>query len=426
VKVLVVGATGFIGRHLVRALAAAGHQVTGASRSRDALPDDCARHLPLDYTALPGGEELKRLVAGHEVVINAVGILRERGRQTFAALHDEGPRALFTACTQAGVPRIIQISALGADADAIARYHRSKHAADRFLMEQPGDQVILQPSLVYGPGGSSARLFEMMAALPVIPLPSGGRQRVQPVHVDDLVAGVVKLVEAPSPLRLVLAVTGPEPLSMREFLVQLRAAAFGRASAPTIGVPRLLMKWGAHLGQYLPGALLDPETLAMLERGNVANAAPFARWLGRMPRPVSEFVPQGERESRWTAASLAWLLPLLRMTVAFLWLIAAIVSMGPYPVDASLRLLRDIGIGSALAPVLLVGAIGVDLAFGILTLLPRRPRGLWWAQIAVVLGYTAIISWRLPELWLEPFGPVAKNVPILALLLLLNQLERRR
>jgi hypothetical protein len=75
---------------------------------------------------------------------------------------------------------------------------------------------------------------------------------------------------------------------------------------------------------------------------------------------------------------------------------------------------------------LLVGAIGTDLAFGAMTLLPWRPRWLWPAQIAVVLTYTLIITWRLPLLWLEPFGPVAKNLPILALLLLLQQLEERK
>ena len=116
----------------------------------------------------------------------------------------------------------------------------------------------------------------------------------------------------------------------------------------------------------------------------------------------------------------------LRPFVAELWLIAAIVSMGPYPVDASLQLLRDIGISSAMAPVLLVGAIGVNLAFGVLSLLPRRAPWLWSLQILVVVVYTIIISWRLPELWLEPFGPVAKNLPILVALLLLQLLERRR
>jgi uncharacterized protein YbjT (DUF2867 family) len=425
VKVLIVGATGFIGRALVRAFAAAGHELTCASRTRDGLPEECSGHVPLDYRSLPGPDELRRAVSGQDLVINAVGILRERGDQSFQALHDAGPKALFAACNAAGVRRVIQISALGAGPEAVSRYHRSKHAADQYLMSQPMDYVIVQPSLVYGAGGSSAQLFDLLASMPVIALPSGGRQRVQPVYIDDLVAAVLKLAETPGPLRLVLAAAGPEPLALSEFLAELRAA-LGRRRTFMISVPHPLMRLGAAIGRHLPDAMLDPETLAMLERGNVANVTAFTQWLGRAPRPVARFITAAERESRAWSAALSWLLPLLRISVAFMWLIAAIVSMGPYPVDASLRLLRDVGASPALAPVLLVGAIGVNFLFGILSLLPKRSRWLWTAQIAVVVAYTLIISWRLPELWLEPFGPVAKNLPILVMLLLLQQLEKRR
>ena len=263
-----MGATGFIGARLVRAFAAAGHEVSCASRSAQGLPEGCTRHVPLDYTALPNVEDLRRAVMGHDVVINAVGILRERGRQTFAALHDGGPRALFAACVAAGVPRVIQISALGAAPGAIARYHQSKHAADRYLMDQPVDWVVIQPSLVYGPGGGSARMFNLLASLPVIPLPAGGHQRVQPLHVDDLIGALLQLAGAPAPLRFVVPVAGPEPLSMREFLTGLRTA-LGRPKTLTLAVPGFLMRVAARIGDFLPGAMLDSETWAMLERGNV-------------------------------------------------------------------------------------------------------------------------------------------------------------
>lgn len=419
-----MGATGFIGSRLSRALIAAGHEVTGASRTADGLPPG-TRHVPFDYTRLPSSQDLRTLVAHHDVVINSVGILRSRGRQTFDALHDAGPRALFAACVAAGVRRVVQISALGAAPEAIARYHRSKEAADRFLMAQPIDWIVVRPSLVYGAGGNSTQLFDKLASMPVIPLPACGRQRVQPVHVDDLVAGLVKIIEDPAPQRRVLEVAGPEPLSMHEFLRALREALGGPRTfaAP---VPRWIMRLAARAGDYLPGALLDSETFGMLERGNVTNPAAFTQVLGRAPRPVARFIAPAERADRWSAASLDWLLPMMRIAVAVMWFLAAIVSMGPYPVEDSVQLLRDIGIAPALAPVLLMIAIGIDFAFGVLSLLPRRSRWLWAAQIAVVVGYTLIITWRLPALWLEPFGPVAKNIPILALLLLLWQLEKRR
>src|SRR5262245_37916891 len=117
--------------------------------------------------------------------------------------------------------------------------------------------------------------------------------------------------------------------------------------------------------------------------------------------------------------------PLLRAAVAAMWLIAAVVSVGLYPVADSLALLRSIGIPASLAPVALYGAAALDFAFGVLTLWPRRAPALWTLQIVVVLGYTLIITVKLPHLWLEPFGPVAKNLPILALLLALREIEKR-
>ena len=108
-----------------------------------------------------------------------------------------------------------------------------------------------------------------------------------------------------------------------------------------------------------------------------------------------------------------------------MWIIAGIVSLGPRSNDG-LELLRQVGASATLAPLLLVGAAIFDIALGILTLLPRRKPLLWTAQILLVLLYTVIISAFLPELWLEPFGPVAKNVPILVVLLLLRQIEERR
>lgn len=421
-KVLLVGATGFIGSRLAEALRARSHHVRCASRRRPRVA--CDDWVEIDYTRLPGALVLQSAVAGCDVVINAVGILREGGRQTFRALHDAGPRMLFDACVAAGVPRVVQISALGASADALSRYHQSKHEADSHLMDTSLDWAIVQPSLVYGAGGTSARLFDTLASLPVTPLPAGGAQRVQPVHVDDLVTAVCHLAEAPAPLRQVVPVAGPAAMPLRDFLAGLRAA-LEAPSAFAIPVPRILMIAAARVGDHFPGMMLDSETWGMLERGNTGDPAPLRQWLGREPRPVSRFIPAADAAAHWRAAALEWLLPLLRIAVAFMWFMAAFVSLGPYPVADSLALLQRIGASAGFAPILLMGAVIFDFALGILSLWPRRPRWLWSAQIALVILYTVIITVKLPVLWLEPFGPVAKNIPILALLLLLHQLDRR-
>jgi nucleoside-diphosphate-sugar epimerase len=423
VRVLIAGFGGFIGAHLARACAAAGHEVVCAGRT----PGECVprgQPLRLDFAAPPPRDELTKQLRDIDVVVNAVGILRPRGNQTFEALHVRGPRELFEAAEAAGVRRVIQISALGAEASALSAYHRSKAEADRALTALEVDWAIVMPSLVYGPGGASARLFDLLASLPLIPLPAGGRQRIRPIHIADLTTAMLRLIEAPGELRCIVPAVGAEPTTLADFLRSLRAS-MGLRPAIAFSVPRALMSVAARLGDYLPGAYLSRETFGMLERGNVGDPREITRLLGRPPLPVSAFVNRASQSEVRRQAVFGWIAPLLRLSVAFMWIIAGIVSLGPHSGD-SLELLRQIGAPAALVPVLLVGAAIFDLLLGVLTLWPRRNPVLWTAQILLVLLYTAIISVFLPELWLEPFGPVAKNVPILALLLLLQQVEDRR
>lgn len=422
-RVLIAGASGFIGARLARTCAAAGHEVIVGGRPPVAETPD-TRRLTLDYAASADPDVLARELRGIDVVVNAVGILRPRGTQTFEALHVRGPITLFEAAAIAGVRRIIQISALGAEAHAVSAYHRSKSEADRALMAMPVDWAVVMPSLVYGPGGASAELFDTLASLPVIPLPAGGTQRIQPVHIDDLVSALLRLIESPMELRCVIQVVGAEPTTLGDFLRSLRAA-LGLRPARAVAVPRPMIATAASLGDHLPGAFLTRETWGMLEHGNVGDPRALTRLLGRPPMPVSAFVDPAGRSRARREAVLGWIAPLLRLGVAFMWLIAGIVSLGPQSGE-SLELLRKIGVPASAAPALLAGAAISDIVLGILTLLPRRWRLLWTAQIVLVLIYTGIISAFLPGLWLEPFGPVAKNVPILALLLLLRHLEDRR
>jgi hypothetical protein len=276
---------------------------------------------------------------------------------------------------------------------------------------------------VYGRGGASARLFDTLAALPLVPLPDGGRQLVQPIHIDDLVAAAVALLDREAWRVGRVALVGPEALTLRDYLGGLRGA-MGLPPARTVDVPRPLLVAGARLGDRVPGLLLDSATLGMLERGNTADARTTRQLLGRDPRPVAQFIGAGERRLVRDAAQLNWLVPLLRISVAILWIVTGIVSLAVFPVAESYALLARTGITGRAAP-LALGAAGVlDIALGVASLAVRR-RWVWWAQIALILVYTLIITWRLPEFWAHPYGPILKNVPILAALLLLARLEER-
>ena len=139
------------------------------------------------------------------------------------------------------------------------------------------------------------------------------------------------------------------------------------------------------------------------------------------------FVEPAEQSVDRREAHLTWLLPVVRWSLALMWIVSGAVSLGLYPVESSLRLLAITGITTEwMAVAALYGAATLDIAFGVASIALRRRRWLWAAQIIVVLGYTAIISARLPELWLEPFGPILKNVPVLAALWLLYRTEDRR
>jgi uncharacterized protein YbjT (DUF2867 family) len=431
---LLTGATGFIGRHLAAALTAAGHEVVCAVR-RPAVnapksTQSGRREVAADFTRdFDAADWMPRLL-GVEAVINAVGIIREQGAQTFDAIHTRAACALFAACAAAGVRLVLQVSALGADESATSRDHLSKKRADDFLAAQPVHSVIIQPSVVFGRDGSSARFFTLLASLPVIGLPGGGRQQLQPVHIDDLVAAVLAQLERPEqrlPSGTRLPVVGPQALSLRDYLAQLRAA-LGMRGGFFVPVPMFLVRIGARLGTLLPGSLLDPETLSMLERGNTGDPAMLTRALGHAPRGVGAFIEPEARAAMKTRAQLGWLLPVLRISIALVWIVTGIVSLGLYPVQESYALLARVGIGGWLAPVMLYGAALLDLGFGIATLMPRSHGGrywLWLMQAAVILFYTAVISWRLPEFWLHPYGPLLKNLPMLAAIWLLFELEER-
>jgi uncharacterized protein YbjT (DUF2867 family) len=362
-------------------------------------------------------------LAGIDVVVNTVGILREAPGRRFQDLHVDGPRRLFEAAVRAGVGRIVHVSALGADEGGETRYHRSKKAGDDALLQLPIAAVVAQPSLVYGPGGASARLFTQLAAAPLLLLPAGGRQPIQPIHIDDLVQALATLATAPRAVTGRVALVGPEPLAFGDFLQRLRAS-LGLPRAWAIGVPAPLIRIAASIGERIAASPLDLDTWRMLQRGNVAAADATRALLGRDARPVERFVAAEDAAAVRHAAQLAVFLPILRGAVALVWIVTGVLSFGIYPVAESHALLAQAGVPPRWAPLFLYGAAGLDLVLGVLTLVLKRRVGLWLAQIALIVGYTAIISVRLPEYWLHPYGPVLKNLPMLAVLWLLYAVDR--
>jgi uncharacterized protein YbjT (DUF2867 family) len=428
-RILLTGASGFIGQHLLHALLEEGHHVTCAVRRPGASNNPRLTFIQADFSKDTDKSVWLARLNGVDAVINTVGIFREAGAQTFARLHTETPRALFAACAESDhVQVVIQLSALGADREAETRYHLSKKAADDYLASLPLRAYIVQPSLVYGKEGASARVFKALASMPFALRFGSAPQLVQPIHVDDLTAAIGGLLKhrlAPAGnggTALRVPLVGPEPLPFIDYLRALRAA-MGMGRLRVLRLPGALARLFAKLGRWLPGAMLDEDALRMLDRGNSADPALTANLIGRPPRPVAAFITDPEAER--TRAKLDWLLPILRWSIALVWIITAIVSFGLYRPAASYELLARTGIPEALRPLMLYGAAAFDLLLGLGILFLKRRRWLWLAQLALIGFYTVVIAFKLPEFLLHPYGPLTKNLPMLAAIWLLYQLEEK-
>jgi len=429
-RILLTGASGFIGQHLLQALLAEGHHVVCAQRR--VLPGSEPRLTTVHADFVHDTDKstwLARLseAGGIDVVINTVGIFRESGSQTFQRLHVETPRALFAACAESHeVQMVIQLSALGADREAATAYHLSKKAADDYLASLPVRAYIVQPSLVYGSDGASARVFRTLASMPFSVRFGSAPQLVQPIHIDDLVAAILKLLKHRLPLppgegtALRVPLVGPQAMPFTDYLQALRTS-MGMGRQPVLPLPGALARLMAKAGRLLPGALLDEDALSMLDRGNAADPGMTTRLLQHPPRPVTEFIrdPGAER----TRAKLGWLLPVLRLSIVAVWIVTAIVSYGLYPVEASYELLERTGIPAALQPLMLYGAATFDLLLGLGILFLARRRWLWLMQLGLIGFYTVVIAIKLPEFLLHPYGPLTKNLPMLAAIWLLYELE---
>jgi uncharacterized protein YbjT (DUF2867 family) len=271
-NILLTGASGFIGRNIAYQLNAAGHQVRCVSRSQG-----------FDFCQMQGSADWLPLLEGIDVVINSVGIIGEAATQRFTPLHTLAPQALFRACGEAGVRRVVQISALGADASAFSAYHLSKLAADDYLRSLDLDWFVLRPSLVYGRAGTSSELFMRMARLPLIPLIGSGQQPLQPVHISDVVATVIACLSAPQ-AQQTLDIVGSQTLSFAEWLQYMRRAQ-GLSAGRMLHIPLVLAMAGTWLGRWF-SPLLQPDNLRMLQTGYLADVQPISEFLGRSPRAL--------------------------------------------------------------------------------------------------------------------------------------------
>lgn len=421
--VFIAGGSGLIGTALADRLERSGHAVILGVRDVDAMVRrrPGAQVVRFDFAA-PDVEALADALAGVDVVVNAAGVFKEGRQQSFDDIHVKGPCSLFQAAATASVARIVQISALGADLLAPTPYWRSKARGDRCARAFPGMPVVVRPSLVYADDGASSLLFQRLAALPWLPLPATTAD-VQPIHLDDLVDGLAALLEHPDPPPQIDAV-GPRAMPLASYLQALSPA--DARPRRVLRIPDRVARAAAGALRWLPGRAFDSDALRMLALPNTGDAAPWRALLQREPRDPGTFVAPARRPALRRDAILANMLPLLRASLSLTWLYTAYVSLFVFPQAASLDLLLRAHVPAALAPASLYAAAALDAALGLGMWVRRWRRAAYMVQIGVVLFYSVVIGLWLPEYWAHPYGPMIKNLPLLALTLLLLWLEAPR
>lgn len=430
-RILLTGANGFIGGQLLAGLMARGHEVVAAVRNPTALrsrfPGVSA--LATDFNQDTATSDWLPRLAGIDAVINCAGVLHGGRGQDIEAIHARAPIALFDACVVAGVRRVIQISAISADAEAGTVYSLTKKQADDHLRALPLDWIVLRPSLVYGEGsygGTSA--LRGLAGLPAVsPLVGDGSAAFRPIHIDDLVETVARVVESDRFARQTLEPVGPEVVTLRG-LVEKYRAWLGLAPAPTLAIPMPMMRVAARIADLAGGGPLGTASLRQLEFGNAGNepATTFADKIGFAPRRMDDMLARrpAQTQDLWHAR-LYFLRPLLRTILILLWLGSALAGLLA-PVDSYAAVdaaLSSLGLPSR--PLALAFS-GVDLLIAVALLVRWRPRWVAAIQFIVVAGYTILLTVLAPGLWLEPFGALLKNLPILALIAVWVVLEEER
>ena len=418
VRILLTGANGFIGGQVLAGLRSRGHAVIAAVRD----PDSLRRRLPgieaiaADFNRDIAPDTWKPRLAGIDAVINCAGVLHGSRSQSMEAIHATTPIALFDACLAAGVRKVVQISAISADAESGTEYALTKKRADDHLRGLPLDWTVLRPSLIHGEGsygGTSA--LRGLAGLPLVtPLIGDGSAAFRPLHIADLVETIARVVEGDGFARRTLEPVGPQVLSLRAILALYRRwLGLPPAREVTIALP--LARAMSRLVDLAGGGPMGTAALKQLLAGNAGHepAGVFESAIGFNPRPMGERLADrpAQTQDLWHAR-LYFLRPLLRLALAALWLGSAIVGLlapiAKYAVVEGAFALMGLS-----ARALAAGFSLLDLAIAAALLLRWKPRFLAAVQLAVVSGYTLCLGVLDPSLWLDPFGPLLKNLPIL-------------
>jgi uncharacterized protein YbjT (DUF2867 family) len=296
--VTIFGGSGFLGRHVVRAVAERQYRVRVAVRHPYFIEHLQRLGRPGQIRAVRADVRLPRLVEAAvrdaEVVINLVGILSEHEEQRFDAVQVEGAKTVARATARVGA-RLIHVSAIGADTSSPARYARSKAQGEALVFAEMPGVTIFRPSIVFGPEDKFFNRFAVMARiLPFLPLIDDGRTRFQPVFVGDVACAIAKAVSGGARRGTTYELGGPNVKTFRELMEFLLATM--RQQRPLVPIPFPIARLQASVLQFLPIPPITPDQVELLGRDNIVSTAAEREGrtlagLGIDPASIATIVP---------------------------------------------------------------------------------------------------------------------------------------
>ncbi len=290
-NILVLGGTGFVGRHLCQELVRLQHRVTVPTRDvAKARIGDSSPLLNLVQADVHDESALASLMPGHDAVVNLVAILHGNSFE-FERTHVELVKKIARVCHDAGVSRLVHVSALGAASDAPSLYQRSKARGEEVLRASQLDWTVLRPSVIFGEGDQFLNLFaRLQTFFPVMPL-AGANTLFQPVWVGDVVQAIVQCLQRDDTVKLTYEACGPDRFTLRE-LVKLAGNLSGHAR-PVIALPAPVARLQALFMEFAPGpTLMSRDNLDSMKVSNVASGTlPGLADLGVSPHSLHAIAP---------------------------------------------------------------------------------------------------------------------------------------
>ena len=282
--VLLTGARGAIGSRLAAALKAAGHDLIlctrDPARARATFPT--AFWMQADFNRDIDARHWRPRLYGVDAVVNCAGILLETRGNTFEGVHALGPSALFEACTYARVKRVIQFSIMGTESRARSHLIASKRYADNFLESLDIDWTVLAAGPVFGVDNAASRILLELARLPHMAFIDTRSAKLAPIHIDDVVDAVLRLLEPAAPVRTRIPVVGPCAMSLAEYIDLLRATH--RPDPPSS-----LESLAAFAANVAEAGAAARELIALARTDMTGDPAALTELLGRAPRAVGTF-----------------------------------------------------------------------------------------------------------------------------------------